>query len=68
LPDRLPISDPARAEILRRDANLNTDINQDKGDLSGHYGQLKSEDNSIRHQEQVDAARNGGHLTWAVNQ
>ncbi|MDR3615904.1 MAG: hypothetical protein P4L53_20265 [Candidatus Obscuribacterales bacterium] len=54
---------PGRAEVLGRDANLNRDLNQDKGDLSGHYGQLKSEDNSIRHQEQVDAARNGGHLT-----
>jgi hypothetical protein len=54
---------PARSEVLGRDANLNRDINQDKGDLSGHYGQLKSEDNSIRRQEQIDAARNGGHLT-----
>jgi chemotaxis protein histidine kinase CheA len=54
---------PARAEVLGRDANLNKQINQDKGDLSGHYGQLRSEDNAIRRQEQIDAARNGGHLT-----
>jgi hypothetical protein len=54
---------PGRSEVLGRDANLNNQINQDKGQLGGNYGQLKSEDKSIRHQEQVDAARNGGHLT-----
>ena len=54
---------PARAEVIGRDNNINRKINQDKGDLNGHYSQLKSEDNSIRHQEQVDASRNGGHLT-----
>ena len=54
---------PWRSQVLGRDAGLNSQINQDKGDLNGHYGQLKSEDNSIRHQEQRDAAQNGGHLT-----
>ena len=54
---------PRRSEVLGRDANLNSQINQDKGDLNGHYGQLKSEDNSIRRQEQNDARQNGGHIT-----
>jgi hypothetical protein len=68
---------PARAEVigreknqLDRDKHLNHEINHDKGNLSGHYGQLKSEekniehrDKEIRHEERVDAASNGGHLT-----
>src|SRR5579885_557152 len=54
---------PWRSEVLGRDANLNNQINQDRGDLNGHYGQLKSEDRSIQLQEQRDAAMNGGHLT-----
>jgi hypothetical protein len=54
---------PGRAEVLGRDSGLNNRINQDKGDLNGHYGQLRAEDTSIRRQEQIDAARNGGHLT-----
>jgi hypothetical protein len=54
---------PGRSQVLGRDANLNRELNEDRGDLSGHYSQLKNEDNSIRRQEQIDAARNGGHIT-----
>jgi len=54
---------PARAEVLRRDNNLNRELNHDYGHLSGHYGQLKAEDAGIRRQEQFEAAMNGGHLT-----
>ena len=54
---------PARAEVLGRDNNLNRELKEDKGDLNGHYNQLKTQDNSIRRQEQADAARNGGHIT-----
>ncbi len=53
----------AAPEVLSRDASLNNQLNQDKGDLNGHYGQLKSEDNSIRRQEQSDARQNGGYIT-----
>lgn len=54
---------PVRKEVLRRDSNLNHELNYDRGHLSGHYGQLKAEDAGIRRQEQFDAAMNGGHLT-----
>jgi len=54
---------PRRAEVLRRDNRLNNRINNDRGALGGHYGQLKREDNSIRRQEQRDARQNGGHIT-----
>jgi hypothetical protein len=54
---------PRRAEVLGRDRNLNQRINNDKGQLGGHYGQLKNEDRSIRRQEQRDARINGGFIT-----
>ncbi|MGH9550727.1 MAG: hypothetical protein ACRD3W_15205 [Terriglobales bacterium] len=54
---------PRRGEVLNRDANLNNRINANRGDLHGHYGQLKREDQAIRHQEQRDARMNGGHIT-----
>ena len=54
---------PARREVLWRDAKLNSEINFDRGHLSGQYGLLKAEDRAIRNQEQFDAAMNGGHLT-----
>jgi len=54
---------PRRAEVLHRDNNINNRLNADKGHLGGHYGQLKSEDKSIKRQEQRDAAQNGGHIT-----
>jgi hypothetical protein len=54
---------PRRAQVLHRDNRLNNRINNNKGNLSGHYGQLSREDKSIRHQEQRDARNNGGHIT-----
>jgi hypothetical protein len=54
---------PARAEVLRRDARLNREINHDYGFLRGHFGQLKAEDRAIFRQEQMDAWRNGGYIT-----
>jgi len=54
---------PRRAEVLGRDRNLNRRINNDKGQLGGHYNQLKNEDKSIRRQEQRDAKINGGYIT-----
>ena len=54
---------PRRAQVLRRDGNLNRRVNANRGDLGGHYGQLKHEDRSIRRQEQRDARANGGHIT-----
>ena len=54
---------PRRAEVLRRDNNINREINHDRGDLGGHYGQLKAEDRAIRWQEQRDARMDGGHIT-----
>lgn len=59
---------PRRAEVLRRDNNINREINRERGDLGGHYGQLKSEDRAIRKQEQRDARMNGGHITAAEQQ
>jgi hypothetical protein len=54
---------PRRAEVLGRDNHINNRINNDRGQLGGHYGQLKSEDRAIRQQEQADARFNGGHIT-----
>ncbi len=54
---------PRRAEVLGRDNNLNNRINANKGNLGGHYGQLKAEDRAIRRQEQRDARNDGGHIT-----
>jgi len=54
---------PRRAEVLHRDRNINNRINTDKGHLNGHYGQLKHEDASVRHQEQRDARMDDGHIT-----
>ncbi|MBS1953696.1 MAG: hypothetical protein JST89_05915 [Cyanobacteria bacterium SZAS-4] len=54
---------PRRAEVLSRDANLNRRINNNKGDLGGHYGQLKREDRAIHQQERRMARNNGGYIT-----
>ena len=54
---------PWRAEVLRRDNNINQRVNNDYGHLGGHYGQLERQDWQIRRQEQADASANGGHLT-----
>ena len=54
---------PRRAEVLGRDRCINNRINANKGNLSGHYGQLEREDASIRRQEQRDAHMNGGYIT-----
>jgi hypothetical protein len=56
---------PRRAEVLGRDQNLNHAIQANKGDLNGHYKQLKREDGAIKRQEQADARFNGGHITPA---
>jgi hypothetical protein len=54
---------PRRAEVLGRDRNINNRINQDRGQLGGHYNQLERQDQSIRRQEQRDARINGGYIT-----
>jgi hypothetical protein len=54
---------PRRAEVLHRDNKINNEINNQKGNLGGHYSQLKAEDRAIRHQEQADARANGGFIT-----
>jgi hypothetical protein len=59
---------PRRAEVLRRDANLNRAINRDAGHLSGQYGNLKRQDQSIFRQEQADARANGGFISKGQQQ
>ncbi len=54
---------PRRAEVLRRDNNINRRINNDRGHLGGNYGHLEGQDQAIRRQEQNDARRNGGYIT-----
>jgi hypothetical protein len=54
---------PRRAEVLHRDRNLNRQINHDRGQLSGQYGNLERQDLAIHRQEQVDARANGGFIT-----
>jgi hypothetical protein len=59
---------PRRAEVLARDNNLNNSINQDRGQLGGNYQALKTDDRSIRQQEQQDAHANGGYITSTQKQ
>jgi len=54
---------PRRAEVLRRDNNINRRINKDYSHLGGNYGHLERQDYQIRAQEQADARRNGGYIT-----
>jgi len=54
---------PRRAEVLNRTNNLNRRINNNRGNLGGHYNQLKHEDRSIHQQEQRMARNNGGYIT-----
>jgi hypothetical protein len=54
---------PRRAEVLRRDNNINRRINKDYGHLGGNYGHLERQDYQVRAQEQADARRNGGYIT-----
>jgi hypothetical protein len=54
---------PRRAEVMQRDNGTRNTINQDRGQLNGHYKQLSHEDNRIRRQQQRDARRNDGHIT-----
>ncbi|MDR3617076.1 MAG: hypothetical protein P4L53_26200 [Candidatus Obscuribacterales bacterium] len=59
---------PRRAEVLGRDNNLNNSINQDRGQLGGNYSALKTDDRSIRQQEQADSRANGGYITQQQKQ
>jgi hypothetical protein len=59
---------PRRAEVLGRDNNLNNSINADRGQLGGNYQALKTDDRSIRQQEQQDAGANGGYITRTQKQ
>jgi hypothetical protein len=56
---------PRRAEVIRRDNNINRRINSAYGDLGGQYGHLENQDRQIYRQEQADARRNGGYITKA---
>ncbi len=59
---------PRRAEVNHRDRNINNRINADKGNLDGHYGQLKLEDRAIKRQQRRDARMNGGYITRGQQQ
>lgn len=59
---------PRRAEVLHRDNRINGTLNADAGKLGGNLGSLKQDQQSIRQQEQADAAANGGHITKAQQQ
>ena len=54
---------PRRSEVLDRLQNINGRVNADKGDLDGHYYQLKQEENRIHDQERFDKNTDGGHIT-----
>ncbi|MBX9724503.1 MAG: hypothetical protein K2X81_24045 [Candidatus Obscuribacterales bacterium] len=56
---------PRRAEVLHRDHNENRRLNHDRGQLNGHYRQLKHEDRAIHRQERHDKNMNGGYITKA---
>jgi len=54
---------PRRAQVLHRDNNLRRSTNANKGNLGGHYGQLRSEEKGIHQQERADKNADGGHIT-----
>jgi|SRR5579883_3448093 len=57
---------PRRAEVLKRTDNQNSQVNRALTDKQLTYqqgAQIKAEDQSIRRQEQADAAANGGYIT-----
>lgn len=54
---------PRRSEVMDRTGNINQTLKADRGNLDGHYGQLKREDQAIRRQQRRDARRNGGYIT-----
>lgn len=54
---------PRRSEVLDRVQNINGRLNADKGNLDGHYYQLKQEDAEIHNQERFDKNHDGGHIT-----
>jgi len=59
---------PRRAEVLHRDNRVNGTLNADAGKLGGNLGSLKQQQQSIRQQEQADAAANGGYISRAQQQ
>jgi len=59
---------PRRAQVLGQDASMNQQINQDRGNLGGHYWGLENADNHIMNQEQRDARMNGGYITTGQQQ
>ncbi len=66
--DKFEDNHPRRSEVLGRDNSLNSAINRNRGDLGGNYNTLKTEDRSIRQQEQADARANGGYITTQQQQ
>jgi hypothetical protein len=54
---------PRRSEVLDRLQNANARLNADKGNLDGHYYQLKQEEAAIHDQERFDKNMDGGHIT-----
>jgi hypothetical protein len=54
---------PRRAEVLHRDNRIGGELNADAGKLGGNHGSLKTQQQSIRQQEQTDAIANGGYIT-----
>ena len=56
---------PRQAQVLNEDQKLQTEIQSDKGDLSGNYSQLMSEAQQIGCEDHSDAKQNGGFITRA---
>lgn len=54
---------PRQNEVLKRDNYLRRETNNQRGDLGGHYNQLRREESAIRNQERRDFRRDGGRLT-----
>lgn len=54
---------PRREQVLDRNQRTNGRLNAEEGTLSGHYKQLKAQNQSIHRQERRDARANGGHIS-----
>jgi len=56
-------TEPRSTQVLLKEGQLDMEVNNDKGHLDGHYGDLSKQLLGIAKQDQADVTKNGGDLT-----
>jgi hypothetical protein len=59
---------PRRAQVGNGSEKLNSSLNNDYGNLGGHYAGLEKRDNAINNTARQEAKANGGYLTKTQQQ